>query len=427
MPKSIVSIVKGTFANKMVEEALNHLGGVDCFIKEGSTVIIKPNGGHEGAPDSSVCTSPAVVKAVIEAIQKANPKKIILAESAAIGCDTMKCLEVSGIIKAAEEAGIDEIRDIKSEKDLIRKEIENPRSALKNIKLPRFLLEADHIVNVPIFKTHVSMVFTCALKNIKGVVQDAIHGMMHMTNLSAAMMDLWSAIKVDLSIADIIRPMEGFGPHTTGYPIDFGCIVASQDPVALDATVCRMIGLDINKVDYFEAARDRGLGVVDEDKIEIRGNTIEEVYKPLHLPYLEGFGAWPEYNFHIQNACSSCQGLMAFTMRKLKLLDEYDKNQGIDIILGRMKDIPEGVRFGKNLILVGDCTKTLKNKIKAAGESCLNVTGCPPGEPLPYWAVVDRKDQPDIDSLADPTVLRKRLEDETEVLLKRVKTQKNLK
>ena len=187
MSKSIVSIVKGTIANKMVEEALNHLGGIQSLIKEGSTVVIKPNGGHVGPPESSVCTSPAVVKAVIETLRKANPKKIILAESAAIGCDTMECLETSGILKAAEEAGVDDIRDIKSDTDLIRNKIENPRSALRNVKLPRFLVEADHIVNVPIFKTHVSMVFTCALKNIKGVVQDSIHGTMHMTDLAAAM------------------------------------------------------------------------------------------------------------------------------------------------------------------------------------------------------------------------------------------------
>ncbi len=425
MSKSIVSIVKGTIANKMVEEALNHLGGVQSLIKEGSTVIVKPNGGHVGPPESSVCTSPAVVKAVIETIRKANPKKIILAESAAIGCDTMECLEASGILKAAEEAGVDDIRDIKSDTDLIRNKIENPRSALRNIKLPRFLVEADHIVNVPIFKTHVSMVFTCALKNIKGVVQDSIHGTMHMTDLAAAMMDLWSVVKADLSIADLIRPMEGFGPHTTGNPVDFGCIVASQDPVALDATVCRMIGLDIDEVDYFKAARDRGLGVVDENEIEIRGNTIKEVYKQLHLPYLEGFAAWPEYNFYIENACSSCQGLMAFSMAKLKLLDEYDKNKGIDIVLGRKKDIPEGTRFGKDLILVGDCTNFLKKKIEESGKSCIHVGGCPPGEPLPYWGITDRVDLPNPELFTNPKSIRERLEEETELLLKKIKSQKS--
>ena len=167
MGKSVVSIVKGTDAETMVEQALDHLGGVKSFIEPGSTVVVKPNAGHEGAPDSSVNTSPEVVAAVIRAVKTADPGKIILAEASAIGCDTMQCLEVSGIRKAAEEAGVDEIRDIKSDEDLIKQKIENPTSFIKEVELPRFLLEADHLVNVPIFKSHVSMVFSCALKNLR--------------------------------------------------------------------------------------------------------------------------------------------------------------------------------------------------------------------------------------------------------------------
>ena len=48
------------------------------------------------------------------------------------------------------------------------------RSNLHHVKLPRRLLEADHLINLPILKAHASMVFSCALKNIKGVVQDAV-------------------------------------------------------------------------------------------------------------------------------------------------------------------------------------------------------------------------------------------------------------
>ena len=101
MEKSVVSIVKGKDPEAMVEQALDHLGGVRSFIEPRSTVVVKPNAGHEGAPDSSVNTSPGVVAAVINAVKKADPAKIILAEASAIGCDTMKCLEVSGIRKAA--------------------------------------------------------------------------------------------------------------------------------------------------------------------------------------------------------------------------------------------------------------------------------------------------------------------------------------
>ena len=385
MGKSIVSIAKGEDVEKIVQEVLAPLGGVASLIKPKSTVVLKPNAGHQAPAESSVNTNPELVAAVIKEMRKANPKEIILAEAAAIGCDTMECLEVSGILKAAEEAGVDRVIDIKQDKDLLSIPIRDARSDLHKIRLPRFLLEAEHIVNLPIFKSHCSMVFTCALKNMKGVVQDKAHYQMHQTDLAAAMMDLWSVIRADLNIADLIRPAEGFGPHST-VPTDFNCLVAGKDPVAVDATVCRMVGLgvDIDKVAYFESARERGLGNFDEAMIEVRGKTIEEVSRPLWLPYLEGFEKYPEYNIDTEGACSSCLSLVGLTIEKLKSLNEYDKNQDVTIFVGRKKEIPEGLDPYK-VILFGDCLKKHRKKGIFAG-------GCPPLEPHPLWAIVDRKD-----------------------------------
>jgi len=388
MAKSVVSIVKGTDAEKMVEEALSLLGGVNSLIKPNSTVVVKPNAGHFQPPETSVNTSAAVVAAVIKELRKAQPREIILAEAAASGFDTLECLKISGIGKAAEDAGVDKIIDIKREKDLINIPIRDAKSDLTRVLLPRFLLEADHIVNVPIFKTHISMVFTCALKNIKGTVQDKAHREMHRTDLAAAMMDLWSVVKADLSIVDLIRPAEGFGPGHT-LPTDFGCVVAGKDPVAVDATVCRMVGLGLDKVTYFKAARDRGLGNFSERQIEIRGKTIEEVFKQLWLPYLGGLSQWPEYNFYSKNACSSCLGITACTMEVLKAMGEYEKNSGISIVLGPTKELPKGVP-PKNLILLGDCVKKYRNQ-------GIFVQGCPPGEPHLQWAIVDRVNIDDIE------------------------------
>jgi uncharacterized protein (DUF362 family) len=382
MAKSIVSIVKGTDAGEMVTEALSLIGGVNSLIKSNSTVVIKPNVGHPFKDDTSVNTSTAVVSAVIKELRKAQPKEIILAEASARGCDTLECLEVSGIGKAAEQAGIDRIIDIKREKDLIRIPIRDARAAVTSVQLPRFILEADHIVNLPIFKSHVAMVFTCALKNIKGVVQDTTHFQMHQTDLAASIMDLWSVIRADLTIADLIRPAEGFGPHCA-LPTEFGCIVAGKDPVAVDATACRMVGLDISKVKTFEAARERNLGNVDPKKIEIRGKKIEEVFKKLWLPYMEGLDRWPEYDIQAEGACSSCQGLLAFTMERLKALGIYDKNKEISVLVGRKKGLPK--KAVKDIILLGDCLK------KWRGQG-VYVAGCPPGERYPIWSIINRSD-----------------------------------
>ncbi len=399
MARSVVAIARGYDADRAVEEALDLLGGIASFVKPGDTVVLKPNAGHEYPADSAVCTSPAVVAAVIRAVRRANPGEIVVAESAATGCDTLRCLEVSGIRAAADAAGVDRIIDIKRERDLVTVPMPDARSDIKEILLPRFLLEADVVINVPIFKSHASMVFSCALKNIKGVVQDKVHYAMHQTDLAAAMMDVWSVMKnVKLTVADMIRPQEGYGPHC-GVPVDFGAIVAGADPVALDATACRMVGLDVNRVDYFRAAIDRGTGNFDEADIETRGSTVAEVYKKIWLPFLEGFDAWPEYRIY-EGGCSSCQSLVAITMAKLQALGEYEKNQGMSILLGRLKELPEGVRPGKDLVLFGRCLRPLKRKLDAAGEQSIFIDGCPPGESFPVRAFLLKDDTPNERMLA---------------------------
>jgi len=382
MNRSIVSIAKGCDVDMMVEDVLANLGGVKTLIKPNSTVVLKPNAGHPGTPEKSINTSPAFVAAVIKAVRQAGPKQIILAEASAIGYDTIECLKSSGIYQAAIEAGIDKIIDIKSDKDLVNFQVKEAKSNLTTVLLPRFLLEADHVINLPIFKTHVSMVFSCALKNLKGVVQDKVHLQMHQADLAEAIVDLWTVIKADLTIADVIRPGEGFGPHST-IPVDFGCLVAGKDPVAVDATVCRMVGMDISRMKIFKSAQARGIGVTDENLIEVRGKKIEEVYKILWIPYLGGFEQWPEYHIYAENACSSCQCLLAYNMERLKALGEYDKNAGITLVLGRKTEIPKGIP-PDNLILIGECLKKWRDQ-------GISVAGCPPIEPGIQYAIVDRK------------------------------------
>lgn len=257
------------------------------------------------------------------------------------------------------------------------------------------------------------MVFSCALKNIKGVVQDIVHYVMHTTDLAAAMMDLGAVIQPDFTIVDMIKPMEGYGPHS-GTAAEVGCIVAGRDMVAIDATACRIVGLTLEKVPYFDAALKKGLGVFDEDLIEIRGNSIAEVHKPLFLPYLDGFDAFPEYTFHVERGCSSCQGLAAFTMSKLKSLNEYHKNAGMHIAIGKVKGIPENIKDGAELLLFGDCTKSLKKRLEKEGKTALYCEGCPPGEPIPSWMMIERKSAEEIIG-AKGLDLRKKMEDEDQL------------
>lgn len=378
---SVVAIAKEADVQASVTKVFDLLGGVTNLIKKGETVILKPNAGHAEGPETAVCTSPEVVRAVIREVKKAQPFKIIVGESAAIGCDTLECFEVSGIADVAREEGV-ELYDIKRDTDLINVAVRGYRSNIKKCKIPRTLLEADHIINLPIMKAHASMVFSCALKNIKGTVQDQVHHTMHQQNLTMAMMDVWWAVRPDINIVDAINVASGFSPHTPT-PLGVGIIMGSKDPVALDLIACDVVGIDTNQVDYFRAADEAGLGTTNRDEIEVIGEKVEDVYKKMWIPYLGDMSKrWPEYDLHCEGACSSCQALLALNMETLKALGVYEELSDCTVVVGPNKGFELPDKPKNKIFLHGNCTKRFADK-------GMWIPGCPPGETGLYLSMTE--------------------------------------
>jgi len=73
---------------------------------------------------------------------------------------------------------------------------------------------------------------------------------------------------------DGIMAMEGNGPRG-GTPKNMNVILLSSDPIALDATVCRIIGLDPKFVPTIVFGKEAGLGTYNEEEIEILGERLD--------------------------------------------------------------------------------------------------------------------------------------------------------
>ena len=383
--KSLVALAKEPTSQESVTKVFALMGGVTQLIEAGDTVVLKPNAGHAAPPETAVCTNPEVVRAVIREVKKAKPGRIIVAEAAAIGCDTEECYRVSGIGQVAEEEGV-ELIDIKRDKDLLSIPVRGYRSNIKRVKLPRFLLEADHIINLPILKAHASMVFSCALKNIKGTVQDRVHMDMHKQNLTMAMMDVWYAVRADINIVDAIYAASGFSPHTP-VPLEVGCILGSKDPVAVDRVACDLVGIDPNMVDYFRVAEEAGMGNTDINDIEIVGEKVADCYKKMWIPYIGDMSSrWPEYDVRCKGACSSCQALLALNMETLKAIGKYEECSDTIIVAGSKNEVGPEVPDDR-LVLHGNCAfRHLKDHPNARW-----IKGCPPGEGCLYNTVAQHK------------------------------------
>ena len=67
-------------------------------------------------------------------------------------------------------------------------------------------------------------------------------------------------------------------------------LLASPDPVALDATATRVISLNAEDVIHLRLAYEQGLGQILEEKITLSGATLDELRMPWQPPQLtEGF------------------------------------------------------------------------------------------------------------------------------------------
>jgi uncharacterized protein (DUF362 family) len=115
------------------------------------------------------------------------------------------------------------------------------------------------------------------MKNLFGVVPGAVYGwpknFLHWKGIQNAIVDLAATVRPGLSIVDGIVGMEGDGP-IMGKPRPAGFVAMGTDPVAVDATCARAIGLDPLQIPYIKEAA-AFLGHADEDHIRHRGESPE--------------------------------------------------------------------------------------------------------------------------------------------------------
>jgi len=82
----------------------------------------------------------------------------------------------------------------------------------------------------------------------------------------------------DFAIVDGIVGMEGNGP-IQGTPKASGVLIFGSDPVAVDATCCRIMGLVPERIHYLSRAGTL-LGHLNLDKIQQLGEEISSVRTP---------------------------------------------------------------------------------------------------------------------------------------------------
>jgi len=277
---SAVAIVKAkSYSDDLVSRILQGVKecGLDII---GQRVLLKPNLVEY---DETTCinTDVAVVAAALEAFRSLGAADVKIGEGPGHRRDTYAIAELTRYRK--EIPGFDAVFT-----DLNRDDVSPVRKFLERDEFffPNTALRADLIVSLAKMKTHHWAGATLSMKNFFGLVPGSIYGWpkneLHQLGIDESIVELNRVFRNTFAIVDGIVGMEGNGP-IQGAPKSVGALVMGSDLAAVDATCCRIMGIDPLRVGHLTGAFEQGLGAIEEARIEQRGEAIRSVASNFEL------------------------------------------------------------------------------------------------------------------------------------------------
>jgi len=258
-----------------VQEAIFKEFEIDLANK---SVLLKPNFGAAVGPEKSALTDPRVVKSILDECLKQTRDVIIGDNPGNLDSGAMNSVKKSGILDLAG----DYYYNISQEGIFL----DIGSKIIPEVFVSKKLTEVDYLINIPKMKTHILCGLSCCIKNLFGYVVGAMKSKYHLESkslkrLTQLWIDLYKFRMPDLHIVDAIIAMEGGGP-THGDPRPVGKIVAGTNGMEVDVVMTKMMGWDPLKIKTLEMAHQQGLGEIDPQKIDIRGDfeILPEFKKP---------------------------------------------------------------------------------------------------------------------------------------------------
>ncbi len=263
--------------------------GIDLRALRGKRVLLKPNLVEPTRTSPQMTTHPAMIVAAAEVFRQAGAM-VTVGEGPGHVRDTEMALVESGVQEALDDSDL-EFTDLNYQQ-VGWVNNQGRASDLDGFWFPRSVIEADLVVSMPKMKTHHWVGVTASLKNLYGVIPGIQYGwpknVLHHAGIPQTVFDINASLPKTIAIVDGITCMEGDGP-IMGSAKQMGLVVVGANPTAVDATVCRIMGIDPAKVSYLQLAAD-SLGPVNDRFIVQRGEEWRHVASPFQIldrPFLQ--------------------------------------------------------------------------------------------------------------------------------------------
>jgi uncharacterized protein (DUF362 family) len=275
-----------TFVTKVAHYQLDIADAITRGVQElgvfpeelkGKRILLKPNLVETASGAPHINTHPLVLRGTIEAFLRLGAATVMVAEGPGHRRDTLAVYEESGLAEVLTEDHI-RFHDLNY---ITGYELPNAgrQSLMRTLTFPALFKEVDWIVSVAKMKTHHWAGATLSMKNLFGVMPGIYYGwpknVLHHVGIEKSILDINATLKPHFAIVDGIVGMQGDGP-IMGDPKQAGVLVMGRNLPAVDATCCRIMGIDPYKVSYLEQS-DNWLGPVGERSIEQRGEAIATV------------------------------------------------------------------------------------------------------------------------------------------------------
>ncbi|UCE95800.1 MAG: DUF362 domain-containing protein [Candidatus Bathyarchaeota archaeon] len=226
-------------------------------------VAVKPNLCYYWEWSTGETTNPQLVSELIDFLRERLSRnlEISIIESDASAMKCKYAFKFLGYERLAKEKKVNLVNLTDDQSEYVKVKVNNQSYSLS---VPTTIRKADLFINLPKIKYMPQVIMSCALKNIFGCNprpnKFKYHGY-----LAETIVALNKVMKPDFCIVDGIIVL---GQSTKR----LGLLMASTDPVAIDAAAAKILGLNASKIQYIRLAEKEGLG---STKYETAGDHID--------------------------------------------------------------------------------------------------------------------------------------------------------
>jgi uncharacterized protein (DUF362 family) len=368
-----VAIIKSASPSEIITTGIEKLGGISSIIERGDQIFIKINlRAPYGFP---VNVDFGSLRELIILCKNAGAKRIYIGSFPDNGIKTQTIANILGIQAYFEKLGA-ELLFLDDQNKYPLKDIERED---RNIKIPEVIINSDKLIVFnqlavdPLFKITLSLLNSYSLvpndyQRIEKVVRNGKDYLLldqYKQDLISNILHIYCIKKPDLVINDMFHFLEGAGPYVYSDSnllfMELG--IFGRDAIAVDLVTLNLFGIDLLSSDILLEARNRKLGITDLTKINVVGESVENIKLKVKL------SAYKLNDINIKNTtikagriCSGCFKEAYYLLNTIKTQMtkdlKYIKKQCF--LVGENPPEPE---YLDNILVFGDCAiKSTSNK-----------------------------------------------------------------